>query len=102
MASPRRCRTTSLDAFRGARVPRTLLMIMALLLESARGQQQCEDTCMTSWGYIDSWLINDGWCDDGGPGAGSGICDLSTDCSDCMGPTDRIDGSPPLTTPLAL
>ena len=46
MASPRRCRTISLDVVRGLRVPRTLMMIMALLLGSARGQQQCEDTCL--------------------------------------------------------
>ena len=90
MASPRRCRTTSLDAFRGARVPRTLLMIMALLLGSARGQQQCDDTC-------GGWFINNGECNDGGPGSEYSVCPYGTDCTDCKRPpADRpADNSPP-------
>ena len=102
MASPRRCRTTSLDAFRGARVPRTLLMIMALLLGSARGQQQCEDTCIDSWGFSNWMSANNGLCQDGGPGSESSWCDLGTDCTDCIGPDGSNRWQPASHHPLAL
>lgn len=34
----------------------------------------CEDTCNDA---------DDGWCDDGGPGADFNLCPLGTDCTDC-------------------
>jgi hypothetical protein len=50
----------------------------------------CTDTCTGSvWG---DYLISDGECDDGGPGAEYIDCDLGTDCTDC-GP--RCEPPPP-------
>ena len=38
----------------------------------------CEDSCGT-----DNVWVNDGYCDDGGPGSDFSVCALGTDCGDC-------------------
>ena len=54
----------------------------------------CDDSCVGN----PTWS-SDGYCDDGGPGAQYGGCELGTDCEDC-GPRCFNPPSPPTLPPL--
>ena len=53
----------------------------------------CLDTCP-----FDPLYVNDGTCDDSGPGSEFALCDFGTDCSDC-GPRCPPPPSPPAPPP---
>lgn len=63
------------------------MWIAALLFAAGCETPYCADTCRHAL---------DGECDDGRPGAVTGLCGLGTDCSDCgANPTVTLMGDPP-------
>lgn len=68
------------------------MLLAAALLQLCRadhpGGRCCTNDCI---GWSGGWA-EDGWCDDGGPGAEFHGCALGSDCSDCSVRYEKVDG----------
>jgi hypothetical protein len=64
------------------------------LMESPPPPLSPGSSCLNTCPY-DPFVLSDGECDDGGPGAEYSVCTYGTDCADC-GPRTTQPPSPPL------
>jgi hypothetical protein len=69
---------------------RALWLLLSAAVLAGCTPAYCTDSCR---------FARDGECDDGRPGAATGLCELGTDCSDCganpnLEPSDELDQSP--------